>query len=143
MTLEYKIKKIDGEWQAIAFVNGKKDNDKTYFSIGGTKEHKADCIATAQKELLRAGQADCINDIEKCNTSDLLKKDIIIYDSNLYLKLFNALEWQDDKYNPNEYGVMNNCNAFESVPYDDMILWFKLKNGSELVIVDRDLKAGN
>ena len=51
--LSYKIKKIDGEWAAIAYLDGKRNEDMTYYSGGSEKDYKQDCIRTSELEIAR------------------------------------------------------------------------------------------
>lgn len=37
------------EWQVKVYINGKYDDDQSYFALGGTKEDKEDAIATMKK----------------------------------------------------------------------------------------------
>ena len=42
------VKKVDGEWQARVYLDGKWDEDKTYFTGGGSAEDKQDAEDTAK-----------------------------------------------------------------------------------------------
>lgn len=45
-----RVKKVDGEWQAVVFTNGKRNEDKTYFA----SDHK-DAVTTALDMAQRNG----------------------------------------------------------------------------------------
>lgn len=46
------VKKKDGEWIAAYYVDGKYDDDKTYYAGGGDADSKKDAIDTAKQMLI-------------------------------------------------------------------------------------------
>ncbi len=48
-----KVQKVKGEWAAIHWVNGARDEDKTYYSGGGDDNAKDDAIATGKDMIDR------------------------------------------------------------------------------------------
>lgn len=53
----YTVRKVDDEWIVLASKNGKRDEGKTYYSGGGSPEHKKDAIGTLQ-HMVKGGKTE-------------------------------------------------------------------------------------